>query len=889
MRAICYVVGLSLAIALLAGLRLPFLRCEPFIPGMPLLFDEKDYIRGANALPSGDTTVDTNEAWIRAPGTSWLLLTVARARGVPVELAGCDYQRVQVGLWAIMLALIAAIAAMLFGRRAALATALLVALLPIGAAVTLMLHADTPFMLAQTAAIWALLVYARRGHWMWLVAAGICAGLAALVRSPILPLLPVLALWAGWENWRRKQAEDRRPTGAPASSSALSLSKKLISRFRPRVRGDSATDDESDKPGSAPWRLTLARLVLPGALMVACTALVLTPWIARNYRLYGGFIPSDTTGAVNLLDNNAPRGFSAFNSIRAASDNPIERQRYATRQALIFIGANPAGFARKVVYASWLAWSPETFRRTWNFWTALLERTRPAALFAQLTVLLWPTVALAMLGLLFAPQTAAGARGYRAVMLLAALYYTLTIGVTHFEERYRLPFLLLWLPYAGWGLAHPRGLVASLWRPAGALAAAAVLLLGISYAPLVWPLEWDSARALTLHARGLIRAGQGDLPGALADQQSAAAILPELREAKVAAGRLQAAQGDLPGAERTLRGALGDAQAVKLRPPADATVALQQVLRAAGRLDESAALDAGLVFSSRRRAEELAWDAGAPPGPTLHLGAGDLGLVRGFYALDQERAFRWSSPRAQLLLAGTGDHVCLRANAGRPDDVPAPTVTLRARVDGGATATLGRLRPPRNGWAWLCARLPAPIGPPATRVELELQVDPYNPFAHGAASDARDLGLALEAATLRGGPLAIDPATGLLLDQPAVAPEPGELQLLGMSGEARGRPGADVPLTLWWRDAQAPPDGVFTFLHVLDAGGQTVAAYNAPLAAGRRPTPWVADEPLIDHAAISLPAGLLPGRYRLIGGAFDPGSGAQLAKAGLGELVVEAQ
>src|SRR6266545_4017379 len=88
-RRVALLIGLALAIALLLGLRLPFLRCEPLIPGTPLLFDEKDYFRGANAIAAGDTLNDTVEAWIRAPGTAWLLLTVARLHGLPVELAGC--------------------------------------------------------------------------------------------------------------------------------------------------------------------------------------------------------------------------------------------------------------------------------------------------------------------------------------------------------------------------------------------------------------------------------------------------------------------------------------------------------------------------------------------------------------------------------------------------------------------------------------------------------------------------------------------------------------------------------------------------------------------------------------------------------------------------------
>jgi hypothetical protein len=128
----------------------------------------------------------------------------------------------------------------------------------------------------------------------------------------------------------------------------------------------------------------------------------------------------------------------------------------------------------------------------------------------------------------------------------------------------------------------------------------------------------------------------------------------------------------------------------------------------------------------------------------------------------------------------------------------------------------------------------------------------------------------------------------LLLDYVAAAPEPAEgLRLLGISGLARGKPGANVPIALWWRAAQAPPQGVFTFLHLLDAAGQKVAEYNAPLAGDQRPRPWIAAEPLLDQAALALPANLAPGQYRLIGGAFDLASGARLTQAELGTFVVE--
>ncbi len=875
-----YALGLLLALALLCGMRLPFLRCEAFVPGAPLLYDEKDYLHGARSFAAGDTTSDTVEAWIRAPATSWVLLTVARLQGVPPALAGCDFQLLQIGMWALVLLLVASIAAQLFDRRAALASALVVALLPVAMSVTLMIHADTLFSLGLVATFWALLLYARRQRLIWLVVAGLAAGGSTLTRSLLLPLLPLLALWLIAVAWGARPSSPQPPSPVATGEGGDPAPPRLPQPER-RPGGEGRFGRFSAR--------ILARLLLPCALFVGLLALAITPWVWRNYQLYGGFIPSDTTGAINLFRDNVSGTDVNFTTIRLQSPNPIDRQRYATWRAWQAISAAPAIFARKFVYSSLIGWSPGDFRRTRTFITVLLERPRTASLLTHLTMLLWLTVPLTVLGMLFAPRASLAASGYRAVMLAMALLYTVLIGVTHFEERYRLPYLLLWLPYAGWCLAHPCALLARLRRPAGLIAVGAIVVVSLFYIPLIWPAQWDDARALALHARGLLRDRAGDQAGALADQQAAAALQPELREARVDAAQLQARAGDQASAEQNLRATLRDADLLKQRTPADATVALQQLLRAQGRIAESAALDSALDPAIRRRAEALAWGRGATPGPALRLGLDDLGLVSGFYSSAEEQPFRWSGPQAQMLLAGPGQYACLRATANRPAGMPAPLVRLSARMNGGAAIALQSIRPPRQGWAWLCMLLPAPAdGAQANQIMLDLRAPIYNPFAAGLDKDARDLGLAISDAELRAGPLAIDPESGLLLDYAAAAPKPAEgLRLLGISGVARGKPGANVPITLWWRATQAPPQGVFTFLHVLDAAGQQVADYNAPLAGDQRPRPWVAAEPLPDQAALALPANLAPGQYLLVGGAFDLASGARLAQAELGTFVVE--
>jgi tetratricopeptide (TPR) repeat protein len=405
----------------------------------------------------------------------------------------------------------------------------------------------------------------------------------------------------------------------------------------------------------------------------------------------------------------------------------------------------------------------------------------------------------------------------------------------------------------------------------------------VVYAPNLWPAQWKSARALALHGSGLLRERVGDAAGALAQQRAAYALDPALRDTAIAAGRILLAQGDLQGAESALRPALAEARRNVDDAP-DLVVLLQRVLLAQGRAHEADDLDHTLSIPDRRRAEALAWGSGLPATGALRLGQGDFGLLDGFYIRQREAdtTFRWSRPNARALLAGTGDSVCLRLSAARPLGVPAPVVRLSASV-AAAPQALGSIQLPRQGWAWGCVA--APRRAPGQPFELWLEAPSYNPYLYEQGSDTRELGVAVSAIEMRSGALERDAATGLLLDRPAASAQ-GALRLMGATGDLGARPGDLLPLTLWWRADQPPPAGAFTFLHLLDAGGATVAAYNAPLAAGQLPAPWVAAEPLVDQTALPLPATLAPGSYRLEAGAFDPVSGAVLARADLGVVEV---
>jgi hypothetical protein len=107
---------------------------------------------------------------------------------------------------------------------------------------------------------------------------------------------------------------------------------------------------------------------------------------------------------------------------------------------------------------------------------------------------------------------------------------------------------------------------------------------------------------------------------------------------------------------------------------------------------------------------------------------------------------------------------------------------------------------------------------------------------------------------------------------------PAELRLAGVSlgpGVALDgiAAGSDLRLALYW-DALRPPGDYATFVHLIDATGQTVAARDNPHSAAGRPTSaWAPGTSVTEITDLPLPAGLAPGTYRLIGGVYSTAGG----------------
>ncbi|GIK43183.1 MAG: hypothetical protein BroJett011_70160 [Chloroflexota bacterium] len=102
---------------------------------------------------------------------------------------------------------------------------------------------------------------------------------------------------------------------------------------------------------------------------------------------------------------------------------------------------------------------------------------------------------------------------------------------------------------------------------------------------------------------------------------------------------------------------------------------------------------------------------------------------------------------------------------------------------------------------------------------------------------------------------------------------------------------SQLPVTFHWQTLQ-PTDQPYTvFLQLLDEQGQVVSSWDSQPFNGLYPTDlWSPGETIADTFALPLPeAGLPPGRYRLITGFYDVGSGQRLPVASGGDFAELAQ
>ncbi|MDE3075401.1 MAG: glycosyltransferase family 39 protein [Chloroflexota bacterium] len=122
----------------------------------------------------------------------------------------------------------------------------------------------------------------------------------------------------------------------------------------------------------------------------------------------------------------------------------------------------------------------------------------------------------------------------------------------------------------------------------------------------------------------------------------------------------------------------------------------------------------------------------------------------------------------------------------------------------------------------------------------------------------------------------------------------GQVELASATFPTAVAAGDPVDLTLTWRAAARPGKDYSVFVHLLNAGGSTVAQHDGWPAAGTRPTTgWRPGESIADRHGLLVPLGTSAGTYKLEVGLYDAGGQRlQLAdgasSASIGEVQVRA-
>ena len=183
----------------------------------------------------------------------------------------------------------------------------------------------------------------------------------------------------------------------------------------------------------------------------------MTPWVVRNYLVFGKFIPLSTTGGSALLQGNNrlvvtdPRfyGYSVWDTeieeyrdaLRSAGDE-VERDRRAKEFGVRWLADNQDRWG-------FLAW--QKFARSW---TPVLEHN-PSILIRTAYLLTWgPVLVLFVLALV--PTLVTSLRDHTPTWLLhlAILHYVVNSVVFFANVRYRAPIEPLCFVLAAWTLVR---------------------------------------------------------------------------------------------------------------------------------------------------------------------------------------------------------------------------------------------------------------------------------------------------------------------------------------------------------------------------------------------------------------------------------------------------
>jgi 4-amino-4-deoxy-L-arabinose transferase-like glycosyltransferase len=637
-----YLLALAALLLLALAMRLALWR----LPLHQLANDEVEYVTVARDLLAGHGwRFYDSYPWLRAPlyplflaGSLWLTGGDLHRAALP----NIALSLINVGLWALLARELAPHNAR-HGRRLALVTAALGALLLTLSTFASLYMLETLFATLLSGALLALLRYRRRPRLVLAALAGVLLGLAALTRSLALPLLPLGALYL-----------------FVVAGCAL-----RVARSRP----------------SQGYVQSLIGLVAAPLVFGIAALLVIAPWSARNYQAYGQFILVETGFSYNMWAFNEPReDLATIGRALSAIPNPAERAAFANAQGMAQLRADPAILWRKLDDNWFALWRVKPIEDRFIQEDYYADVGLPY--FASAFVLLIA----AAYGLILAPD-------WRTRLLLGGWLVgtTFSIMLTHGESRYRHALFPALIPFAAWALVafgdkvtrwHGDTATSSLAGGQRLSNTLSHLVTGTALAALLawtfvasYPLGWAQQRVArgVYEMRGDLALARGDTVRAISAYEQAATAQPDSADALIALAQAHLAAGDTAAGEASYRAAW------RLRPTyIPASAGLGDLLRREGDLDAAREAFQGR-FAERQEIVDWSWrNLAPPPATSIDVGNGlDYGYVSGVYPaeIQQGQTARWTNGAGLLRLPGgqAARVLRLRLAAPHPDGQPVTT------------------------------------------------------------------------------------------------------------------------------------------------------------------------------------------------------------------------
>jgi hypothetical protein len=217
-----------------------------------------------------------------------------------------------------------------------------------------------------------------------------------------------------------------------------------------------------------------------GALLLAGTLLVVTPWTLRNWKVFGAFVPISTYGALNLWLGNTDVDRDEVYRLSNSVEGPIAQHRLAREEARKAIARRqPAWILEKTVRELPKLFAPSSEAIVFlndGAYGPVHSATRAAVSLAIAA----PWVVLALLGV---PALALlELTRPRALLVAYFTYYVLVHVVAFGHHRFHLPLLPVLMLFAVAVVREPKTAPARWW----ALAAGLLLVVSACLAPSIW-------------------------------------------------------------------------------------------------------------------------------------------------------------------------------------------------------------------------------------------------------------------------------------------------------------------------------------------------------------------------------------------------------------------